>query len=75
MSSLFEKHKQLWIFLTNRVQKVALFEIEKIMDEKNERICEFVLCVDNELVIYFSLSKEAEKSCNSYVFMLQKGCF
>ena len=54
---------------------MALFETEKIMNEKNERICDFVLCVDNELVIYFSLSKEAEKSCNSYVFMLQKGCF
>lgn len=54
---------------------MALFETEKIMDEKNERICDFVLCIDNEVVIYFSLSKDAEKSCNSYVFMLQKGCF
>ena len=47
---------------------MTLFEIEKIMNEKNERICDFVLCIDNEVVIYFSLSKDAEKSCNSYAF-------
>ena len=47
---------------------MALFEKEKAMNEKNERICDFVLCIDNEVVIYFSLSKDAEKSCNSYAF-------
>ena len=47
---------------------MALFEKGKAMNEKNERICDFALCVDNETVSGFSLSNVAERPYNSYAF-------
>ena len=47
---------------------MALFEKEKAMNEKNERISRFILYADYQSISYFYHSDVAEKPYNSYAF-------